>query len=84
MCFADWPRTDGVLSFATISLAIKVPRIANQRQQQVSVLIWGGVILVVYSSALGYAALVDRALPAEDGVVLKRRYGCELPVMGLV
>lgn len=42
----------GLLSFATISLALKVPRIADQRSQQVAVFVWGGVILGVYSFLL--------------------------------
>lgn len=40
---------DGLLSFATISLALKVPRISDPRTQQVAVLIWGAVIFVMYS-----------------------------------
>lgn len=42
----------GVLSFATISLALKVPRIRDAKQQQVAVLVWGGVVLGVYSFLL--------------------------------
>lgn len=42
----------GVLSFATISLALKVPRIADRKQQQVAVFVWGGVLLCVYSFLL--------------------------------
>ncbi|TAQ83691.1 hypothetical protein B7494_g7982 [Chlorociboria aeruginascens] len=37
----------GLLSFATISLALKVPRIADPRTQQVAVLAWGGVVFVI-------------------------------------
>lgn len=42
----------GVLSFATISLALKVPRIKDRKGQQIAVFVWGGVILAVYSFLL--------------------------------
>lgn len=43
---------DGVLSFAAISLAVKAPRIADPKAQQIAVFVWGGVLLVVYSFLL--------------------------------
>jgi oligosaccharyltransferase complex subunit gamma len=42
----------GVLAFATISLALKVPRIADARAQQVAVFVWSGVLLCMYSFLL--------------------------------
>ncbi|KAF2477881.1 uncharacterized protein BDR25DRAFT_250224 [Lindgomyces ingoldianus] len=42
----------GVLSFATISLALKVPRIADPRAQQFAVFLWSGVVLCMYSFLL--------------------------------
>ncbi|KAF3050924.1 oligosaccharyl transferase subunit ost3/OST6 [Didymella keratinophila] len=42
----------GVLAFATISLALKVPRIADSRAQQFAVFLWSGVLLCVYSFLL--------------------------------
>ncbi|PSN64431.1 magnesium transporter protein-like protein 1 precursor [Corynespora cassiicola Philippines] len=42
----------GVLSFATISLALKVPRIADSRAQQFAVFLWSGVLLCMYSFLL--------------------------------
>jgi oligosaccharyltransferase complex subunit gamma len=42
----------GVLSFATISLALKVPRIADARAQQFAVFLWSGVLLLMYSFLL--------------------------------
>ncbi|EKD13770.1 uncharacterized protein L3040_005613 [Drepanopeziza brunnea f. sp. 'multigermtubi'] len=42
----------GLLSFATISLALKVPRIRDPKIQQVAVLVWGGVLFVMYSFLL--------------------------------
>jgi oligosaccharyltransferase complex subunit gamma len=43
----------GVLSFATIALALKSPRIVDAKTQQVSVIIWGIVVLGTYSFLLG-------------------------------
>ncbi|PGH17003.1 hypothetical protein AJ79_01387 [Helicocarpus griseus UAMH5409] len=40
------------LSFATIALAMKTPRIADAKSQQASVIIWGVVVLVMYSFLL--------------------------------
>lgn len=42
----------GVLAFATISLALKVPRIADSRTQQFAVFLWSGVLLCMYSFLL--------------------------------
>ncbi|KIW05720.1 uncharacterized protein PV09_03578 [Verruconis gallopava] len=42
----------GVLAFATITLAVKVPRIADPKMQQVAVLSWAAVIFLVYSFLL--------------------------------
>ncbi|KAE8365247.1 hypothetical protein BDV27DRAFT_105698 [Aspergillus caelatus] len=41
-----------ILSFATIALAVKVPRIADSKAQQVAVLIWGTVLFGMYSFLL--------------------------------
>jgi oligosaccharyltransferase complex subunit gamma len=43
---------DGLLSFATIALALKVPRMADPKSQQVAVFIWASVILGMYSFLL--------------------------------
>ncbi|OJJ88029.1 OST3/OST6 family protein [Aspergillus glaucus CBS 516.65] len=40
------------LSFATIALAMKVPRMADAKAQQVAVVIWGAVLFGVYSFLL--------------------------------
>ncbi|KAH7091260.1 hypothetical protein FB567DRAFT_518298 [Paraphoma chrysanthemicola] len=42
----------GVLAFATISLALKVPRIADARAQQFAVFLWSGILLCMYSFLL--------------------------------
>lgn len=44
--------TDGLLSFATIALALKVPRMADPKSQQVAVFIWCSVIWGMYSFLL--------------------------------
>ncbi|KAF2123405.1 hypothetical protein P153DRAFT_371724 [Dothidotthia symphoricarpi CBS 119687] len=42
----------GVLAFATISLALKVPRIADAKTQQFAVFLWSAVLLCMYSFLL--------------------------------
>lgn len=42
----------GVLAFATISLAVKVPRIKDARAQQFAVFLWSGILLCMYSFLL--------------------------------
>lgn len=49
---ADSIFTDAVLAFATISLAIKVPRMQNPQAQQVAVIVWGAVVYGTYSFLL--------------------------------
>lgn len=44
--------TDGILAFATISLALKVPRMTDPKAQQIAVFVWGGVVLFMYSYLL--------------------------------
>jgi hypothetical protein len=54
---------DGLLSFATISLALKVPRMADPRTQQIAVLVWGGVIFVMYSFLLSVFRIKNGGYP---------------------
>lgn len=42
----------GVLAFSTITLALKAPRIKDERTQQVAVLAWAAVQFVMYSFLL--------------------------------
>ena len=42
----------GVLAFATISLALKVPRIKDDKAQQFAAFLWSAVILCMYSFLL--------------------------------
>ncbi|KAI9642971.1 oligosaccharyl transferase subunit ost3/OST6 [Ciborinia camelliae] len=53
----------GLLSFATISLALKVPRIADPKIQQVAVLVWSGVIFVMYSFLLSVFRMKNGGYP---------------------
>ncbi|KAG9245009.1 OST3/OST6 family protein [Calycina marina] len=53
----------GLLAFATISLAIKVPRIKDSRTQQVAVFIWGGVIFMMYSFLLSVFRIKNGGYP---------------------
>ena len=42
-------RLDGILSFATIALALRVPRMADPKQQQLAVILWSALIFLMYS-----------------------------------
>jgi len=53
----------GLLSFATISLALKVPRISDPRTQQLAVIIWGGVIFLMYSFLLSVFRIKNGGYP---------------------
>lgn len=56
-------HADGILSFATISLALKVPRMADPRMQQIAVFIWGGVMLGMYSFLLSVFRVKNGGYP---------------------
>lgn len=53
----------GVLAFSTISLALKVPRIADARTQQIYVLIWGAVMFGGYSFLLSVFRIKNGGYP---------------------
>lgn len=53
----------GVLSFAAISLAVKVPRIADMKTQQVAVIAWSGVLIVMYSFLLSVFRMKNQGYP---------------------
>ncbi|KAK6429703.1 oligosaccharyl transferase subunit ost3/OST6 [Oleoguttula sp. CCFEE 5521] len=53
----------GILSFATISLALKVPRMADPRSQQIAVFVWGGVLLGMYSFLLSVFRIKNGGYP---------------------
>ena len=61
----NWTNTtpDGVLAFATISLALKVPRMADPRTQQIAVFVWGGIILGMYSFLLSVFRVKNGGYP---------------------
>lgn len=54
---------DGILSFATIALALKVPRIANQKQQNVTIAVWGIVMFGMYSFLLSVFKVKNGGYP---------------------
>jgi len=60
---ADSGFPDGLLSFATISLALKVPRITDPKTQQVAVIVWGGIIFVMYSFLLSVFRMKNGGYP---------------------
>ncbi|KAK1068046.1 oligosaccharyl transferase subunit ost3/OST6 [Friedmanniomyces endolithicus] len=53
----------GILSFATISLALKVPRMTDPRNQQIAVFVWCGVILGMYSFLLSVFRIKNGGYP---------------------
>ena len=55
--------TDGILAFATISLAIKVPRIKDSKQQQVAVIFWGVVMFGMYSFLMSVFRIKNGGYP---------------------
>jgi len=52
-----------VLAFATISLALKVPRMTDPRAQQVAVVLWAVVILGMYSFLLSVFRIKNGGYP---------------------
>ena len=54
---------DGVLAFATIALAIKVPRMSDPRLQQAAVFIWAGVMLGMYSFLMSVFRIKNGGYP---------------------
>ena len=44
--------TDGLLSLATINLAIKVPRIVDPNTQKIAIIVWAGILFGTYSFLL--------------------------------
>lgn len=59
----DWLLIDGTLSFATIALALKVPRMSDPKKQQVAVFAWGAVMLVMYSFLLSVFRIKNGGYP---------------------
>ncbi|KAK8183332.1 hypothetical protein HDK77DRAFT_463330 [Phyllosticta capitalensis] len=53
----------GLLSFAAISLGLKVPRIANPKTQSIAVIIWAGTMFVVYSFLLSIFRIKNGGYP---------------------
>ncbi|KAM0252958.1 hypothetical protein ACHAP5_000821 [Fusarium lateritium] len=53
----------GVLSFCAITLAIKVPRIADSKTQQVAVIAFGGILFLVYSFLLSVFRVKNGGYP---------------------
>lgn len=56
-------HADGVLAFATISLALKVPRMTDPNTQKIAVFVWGAIILVMYSFLLSVFRIKNGGYP---------------------
>lgn len=54
---------DGVLSFATISLAVKAPRTRDPKIQQLIVIVWGSVLVLMYSFLLSIFKVKNPGYP---------------------
>lgn len=61
--YTDQVSLDGVLSFATIALALKVPRMVEPKKQQLAVFVWGGVMLLMYSFLLSVFKIKNGGYP---------------------
>jgi len=53
----------GLLSFATISLALKVPRIIDPNMQQLAVFVWSAVIFLMYGFLLSVFRIKNGGYP---------------------
>ncbi|TQV93888.1 hypothetical protein V2A60_003953 [Cordyceps javanica] len=53
----------GLLSFCAITLAVKVPRMTDAKTQQVTVLIWGVVLFLMYSFLLSVFRFKNAGYP---------------------
>ncbi|KAI1081347.1 hypothetical protein F5B20DRAFT_535725 [Whalleya microplaca] len=53
----------GLLSFATIALALKTPRIRDPKLQQISVIAWGAVMVLMYSFLLSVFRVKNGGYP---------------------
>ncbi|KAG8532619.1 uncharacterized protein KY384_002496 [Bacidia gigantensis] len=53
----------GTLSFATIALALRVPRMTDPKRQQVAVIVWGSVMFGMYSFLLSVFKVKNGAYP---------------------
>lgn len=54
---------DGVLSFCAITLAVKVPRMADSKTQQVAVVVWSVILFLVYSFLLSVFRVKNSGYP---------------------
>lgn len=54
---------DGILSFATIALALKVPRMTSASQQQAAVIIWSLVMFVMYGFLMSVFKIKNGTYP---------------------
>lgn len=55
--------SDGILSFAVIALALRVPRMADAKTQQLAVIIWGVILLGMYSFLLSVFRVKNGGYP---------------------
>lgn len=61
--FANNSIKDGILAFATISLALKVPRTEDPKLQGIMIVIWGGIMFGMYSFLLSVFRMKNGGYP---------------------
>lgn len=59
----DYFATDAILAFATISLALKVPRMVDAKRQQAAVLVWSILMFAMYSFLLSVFRIKNGGYP---------------------
>jgi oligosaccharyltransferase complex subunit gamma len=63
ICCTNISIPDGLLSLASIALILKVPRVVDVKVQQLSVIIWSGVIFLVYGYLLSVFRIKNGGYP---------------------
>jgi len=53
----------GVLAFATISLAVRVPRMTHAKNQQIMVFLWSGIIFIAYGFLMNIFKIKNGGYP---------------------
>lgn len=54
---------DGLMSFATIYLAVRAPRLKDRRLQQIMIILWGVLLFGIYSFLLSIFRMKNSGYP---------------------
>ena len=63
VCNSDFIVSDAILAFATITLALKVPRMADPKRQQAAVVVWSLIMFGMYSFLLSVFRMKNAGYP---------------------